>query len=155
MNLKQMRKDQILNHKPVLSLGLIIGLVIIVLLFTSKFAGPQDSEITSLKGLEPFDNDFVVAPADGAVVRSGEIVNLIIQEPLGKSFRNVFIDFLPFPGPEATTSPFVLPLFIPSDFTGPLTFLVSAETTDGSVNSDVCPWPLDKRSAVMPINRTG
>ncbi len=117
------------------------------------------NNITSLKDLEPYDDNLVISPPDGSVVHSGDTINLIIQAPPGKSLQKTFIDFLPFPGPVSTSPPFTLPLSIPNNFTGPVTFLVRAEATDGSKGGDVFTLNIEPPSAstlerlvINPVN---
>ncbi len=121
---------------------LVVFLVIAVLI-SVKLSHTQSNPIInldnvkSLNDLKAFNDNIVVSPADGAIVHSGEIINLVIQAPPGKSLQKVSTEFLPFLGVQSTTSPFTLSLSIPSDFTGPLTFQIRAEATDGSVGGDV------------------
>ncbi len=151
-----------MNHKyiiisiSVLVLFLIIGGVAYIKLPRSSYqsspinqANNQSSQVIDFKALESSDDDFVISPADGSIVHSGETINLVVQEPPGKSFRKVFIDFLPFPGPESTTPPFTLSLVVPSNFTGPLVFLVRAQATDGSQGFDVFTLNVEPPSAAI------
>ncbi len=127
--------------KKIATHGYMLFVLIVVVLAIVYYVIQSHYNVTSQKdlyqNLEQNDDDFVISPKDGTIVHPGTTVNLVLQAPSGKSFSRVFIEFLPFPGPQSTTSPFTLPLAIPNDFSGRLTFIVQAQTTDGSKGFDV------------------